>query len=68
MEVIELKVHPWYIGVQYHPEYQSRVLDPSKPYLGFVAAAIAKRSHINGAVHTNGMAHTDGEAHVSSDV
>jgi len=39
MEIIELKDHPWYVGVQFHPEYLSRVLDPSKPYLGFVAAA-----------------------------
>lgn len=39
MEIIELKDHPWYVGVQFHPEYLSRVLHPSKPYLGFVAAA-----------------------------
>lgn len=39
MEILELKDHPWYVGVQFHPEYLSRVLDPSRPYLGFVAAA-----------------------------
>jgi CTP synthase len=39
MEVIELKDHPFYVGVQFHPEYLSRVLAPSRPYLGFVAAA-----------------------------
>lgn len=39
MEIIELQDHPWYVGVQFHPEYLSRVLDPSKPYLGFVAAS-----------------------------
>jgi CTP synthase len=39
MEIIELPDHPWYVGVQFHPEYLSRVLHPSKPYLGFVAAA-----------------------------
>jgi CTP synthase len=39
MEVIELKDHPWFVGVQFHPEYLSRVLNPSKPYLGFVAAS-----------------------------
>jgi CTP synthase len=39
MEVIEIKDHPWYVGVQFHPEYLSRVLDPSRPYLGFVAAS-----------------------------
>ena len=39
MEIFELKDHPWFVGVQYHPEYLSRVLDPSRPYLGFVAAS-----------------------------
>ena len=39
MEILEMKDHPWFVGVQYHPEYLSRVLRPSMPYLGFVAAA-----------------------------
>jgi CTP synthase len=39
MEIVELKDHPWYVGVQFHPEYQSKVLDPSRPYLGFFAAS-----------------------------
>ncbi|EMC99115.1 hypothetical protein BAUCODRAFT_31420 [Baudoinia panamericana UAMH 10762] len=39
MEVIELRDHPWFVGVQFHPEYLSRVLHPSKPYLGFIASA-----------------------------
>ncbi|KAF2456585.1 CTP synthase [Lineolata rhizophorae] len=39
MEVVELRHHPYFVGVQFHPEYLSRVLDPSRPYLGLVAAA-----------------------------
>lgn len=39
MEIVELKDHPFFVGVQYHPEYLSRVLKPSPPYLGFVAAS-----------------------------
>lgn len=39
MQIFELKDHPWFVGVQFHPEYLSRVLNPSKPYLGFVAAS-----------------------------
>ena len=39
MEVVEIKDHPWFVGVQFHPEYLSRVLDPSRPYLGFIAAS-----------------------------
>jgi CTP synthase len=39
MEIIELKDHPFFVGVQFHPEYLSRVLSPSRPYLGFLAAS-----------------------------
>lgn len=39
MEILELRDHPWFVGVQFHPEYLSRVLRPSKPYLGFIAAS-----------------------------
>ncbi|KXL49987.1 hypothetical protein M433DRAFT_4156 [Acidomyces richmondensis BFW] len=46
MEVIELRDHPWFVGVQFHPEYLSRVLHPSKPYLGFIAAAAGLLSEI----------------------
>jgi CTP synthase len=38
MEVVEIKDKKWFVGVQFHPEYLSRVLKPSRPYLGFVAA------------------------------
>jgi CTP synthase len=30
MEIIELRDHPWFVGVQFHAEYLSRVLSPSK--------------------------------------
>jgi CTP synthase len=46
MEVVEIKDHPWFVGVQFHPEYLSRVLDPSRPYLGFVAASAGCLNHI----------------------
>lgn len=39
MEIVELQDHPWFVGVQFHPEYLSRVLEPSPPYLGFFAAS-----------------------------
>lgn len=41
MDIIELPVseHPFYVGVQYHPEYKSRPGAPSPPFFGFVAAA-----------------------------
>jgi CTP synthase len=39
MEVAELPGHPYYIGVQYHPEFKSRPLIPSPPFLGLILAA-----------------------------
>lgn len=38
-EIFELKNHPYFVATQYHPEYTSKVLDPSKPFLGLVAAS-----------------------------
>ena len=39
VEVIELKDHPWFIGVQYHPEYKSTVANPHPLFVAFVKAA-----------------------------
>lgn len=38
-EILELKNHPYFVATQYHPEYTSKVLDPSKPFVGLVAAS-----------------------------
>ncbi|KAL9104745.1 MAG: hypothetical protein Q9163_000357 [Psora crenata] len=46
MEILELPDHKWFVGVQFHPEYLSRVLQPSKPYLGFVAASAGVLSEV----------------------
>ena len=50
MEILELRDHPWFVGVQYHPEYLSRVLRPSMPYLGFDALPwlLRRRSPMSG--------------------
>lgn len=42
-EIIELNTHPWYIGVQFHPEYSSTVLNPHPLFINFIKAA-TKRS------------------------
>lgn len=39
VEVMELQNHPFYIGVQYHPEYKSTVENPHPLFVGFVKAA-----------------------------
>ncbi len=38
-EIIELKNHPWFIGVQFHPEFKSRPLSPHPLFKSFIKAA-----------------------------
>jgi CTP synthase len=40
VEIIELKNHPWFIGVQFHPEYKSTVENPHPLFVKFVRAAL----------------------------
>ena len=40
VEVVEIKDHPWFVGVQYHPEYQSTVSSPHPLFVSFIKAAI----------------------------
>ena len=40
VEVVENINHPWFVGVQYHPEYKSTVLDPHPLFIHFVQAAL----------------------------
>ncbi|MCG3203494.1 MAG: CTP synthase [Elusimicrobia bacterium] len=41
-EIVELKGHPFFIGVQFHPEFQSRPLKAHPIFQGFVSAALKK--------------------------
>ena len=41
-ETVEFPDHPWFIGVQYHPELKSRPFEPHPLFAGFIAAAIEK--------------------------
>jgi len=40
VEIAELPSHPWYIGVQFHPEYRSTVGRPHPLFISFIAAAL----------------------------
>jgi len=42
VEIVELTSHKWYIGVQFHPEYSSTVVNPHPLFISFVKAAIEK--------------------------
>jgi len=40
VEIVELKDHPWFVGVQYHPEYKSTVATPHPLFISFIKAAV----------------------------
>lgn len=40
IEVIELKDHPWFVGVQFHPEFKSRPIDPHPLFRDFVKSSL----------------------------
>jgi CTP synthase len=41
-ETVELPGHPWFIGVQYHPELKSRPFEPHPLFASFIAAAVER--------------------------
>ncbi len=43
VEVVEIPEKRWFIGTQYHPEYQSTVLHPNPLFISFIKAAVAYR-------------------------
>ena len=47
VEIVELPEHPFFIGVQYHPEFKSAPLNPHPIFRGFVAAAVDHASRAN---------------------
>ena len=44
VEIVEVPEHPWYVGVQFHPEFKSRPNRAHPLFRGFIAASLeAKR-------------------------
>ena len=43
VEIVELKDHPWFVGVQFHPEFQSSPLNPHPLFKSFIAAALKNK-------------------------
>lgn len=51
VEIIEIPTHPWFIGVQYHPEYRSTVASPHPIFVAFVQAVLRhKRKQTNASL------------------
>jgi len=46
VEIVELKDHPWFIGVQFHPELKSTVMNPHPLFVKFVEAAVNYKKSI----------------------
>ena len=40
VEIVEIKDHPWFVGVQYHPEYKSTVANPHPLFKAFIKSAL----------------------------
>jgi CTP synthase len=42
VEIVEVPAHPWFVGVQFHPEYKSTVGSPHPLFMKFVNAAVTE--------------------------
>jgi CTP synthase len=49
VEIIEIPEHPWFVGVQYHPEYKSTVANPHPLFVAFVKASLNYKRKKNNA-------------------
>ncbi|WMI65491.1 CTP synthase [Aestuariibaculum sp. YM273] len=49
VEIVEIPTHPWFVGVQYHPEYKSTVANPHPLFVGFVKAALNHKKKTSSA-------------------
>tara|TARA_R110002012_G_scaffold241610_1_gene415874 strand:+ start:58056 stop:59690 length:1635 start_codon:yes stop_codon:yes gene_type:complete len=48
VEIVEIPEHPWFVGVQYHPEYKSTVANPHPLFVAFVKAALKHKNKHKG--------------------
>jgi CTP synthase len=48
VEIVELPGHPWYLAVQFHPEFKSKPLRPHPLFAGFVEAAYRRQMSLQG--------------------
>ncbi len=44
VEIVEIPEHPWFVGVQFHPEYKSTVINPHPLFVHFVKAVLENKS------------------------
>ncbi|MGB0887982.1 MAG: CTP synthase [Vicingaceae bacterium] len=47
VEIVEIEDHPWFVGVQFHPEYKSTVINPHPLFVNFIkASTLIKKQHL----------------------
>ncbi len=46
VEIVEITDHPWFVGVQFHPEYKSTVADPHPLFIQFIKASVEVGSEV----------------------
>jgi CTP synthase len=46
VEIVEIKEHPWFVAVQFHPEFKSRPRTPHPLFLNFIKAAKELRNRV----------------------
>jgi CTP synthase len=56
VEIAELPAHPWFIAVQFHPEFQSRPLRPHPLFASFVEASLKHRASVHGTASVGAQA------------
>ena len=50
VEIIEIESHPWFVGVQFHPELRSTVYEPHPLFVSFVEASLNKQENLTGEI------------------
>ena len=60
VEIVELASHPWFIAVQYHPEFKSQPHNAHPLFKGFIEAALARHQHRSGGSVSESSASSSG--------
>ncbi|WP_456397666.1 CTP synthase [Desulfurobacterium sp.] len=47
VEIVEIEEHPWFVGVQFHPEFKSRPWKPHPLFVDFVKASVLRRDDVS---------------------
>jgi len=45
VEIIEIPEHPWFMGIQFHPEYSSTVMNPHPLFIGLIKSALELKAN-----------------------